>query len=442
MPYLKNVAPFISEYSVSTQSAAQSPTPFFYDISFYIIILVLLFIIMTILINNFKQMRLQQQSLNLTNTLTLVIPIIAIMFYCFICIKIGFTRQDSVHMQLSTTSLLMLVFILMLENEYIKSIFNLKTVKNSVLSLLSFFILYRMFFLFAFSLINVSILGPFSTFYLFSPKTLDKAHANYWESLHLEAKELAKDVPLDEIQGSVDFYPIEITTGLALGLNYNPRPMIITYTAYSPELQEANLAHLRKEDAPNYLFYSAGTLDNRVESLALGPSLLEIFSRYEVKAKTEKMGLILKRKDAPLTQIKKGEQKIHVKNIFNETFDIPLDDDRNFVVMTVDMQLSFAGKLLATILKGPRVMIDLINEDEVVTKRFIPTSAQTGFVISPRINSTDRTYQAFKDIETGSILNNHTTKKVRFHIDKYDIFFEWAYKKEAFITFTSYQLEK
>ena len=72
---------------------------------------------------------------------------------------------------------------------------------------------------------------------------------------------------MPQLNGDVDVYPWQQDVVFAYGLHYHPRPVIQSYSAYTPKLAEINAAFLRDgQSAENILF--------RVESFCMQyPSL-------------------------------------------------------------------------------------------------------------------------------------------------------------------------
>ena len=57
---------------------------------------------------------------------------------------------------------------------------------------------------------------------------------------------------------SVDVFPFEATLPLGRGMNFQPRPVPQTYVAMGKDLEGRNVAYMRSEQAPRYIFYVSG----------------------------------------------------------------------------------------------------------------------------------------------------------------------------------------
>ncbi|HEV3204922.1 MAG TPA: hypothetical protein VGY77_11085, partial [Gemmataceae bacterium] len=77
--------------------------------------------------------------------------------------------------------------------------------------------------------------------------------------------------------------PWDISIPLANGLNWNPRFVFQSYSAYSPELDEANARHYRSEEGPAFILYSHKAIDGQ-HPLTTDPlTWLELFRWYAIQ---------------------------------------------------------------------------------------------------------------------------------------------------------------
>jgi hypothetical protein len=105
----------------------------------------------------------------------------------------------------------------------------------------------------------------------------------------------AEDLSLIPRLSSVDSMPWDITDIPVNGLLYRPRPVIQSYSAYTPSLQELNRKHFLGKRAPTYLVMSSQSIDGRNHPDLDYPSLEVIASNYKIIGTGSKGSLILKR---------------------------------------------------------------------------------------------------------------------------------------------------
>lgn len=85
-------------------------------------------------------------------------------------------------------------------------------------------------------------------------------------------------LPLRE--GTADIYSHEQSDLIASGNRWNPRPVLQSYSAYTPALAWANRDHLQGPAAPDTIFFRAETIDGRLPALDDGPSWFALLEHY------------------------------------------------------------------------------------------------------------------------------------------------------------------
>ena len=121
-------------------------------------------------------------------------------------------------------------------------------------------------------------------------QVLQKLRQNGFVDLKIDAEDLSLIPRLS----SVDSIPWDITDIPVNGLLYRPRPVIQSYSAYTPSLQGLNRKHFLGKQAPAYLVMNAQSIDGRNHPDLDYPSLEAIASRYQIVGTGSKGSLILK----------------------------------------------------------------------------------------------------------------------------------------------------
>lgn len=186
--------------------------------------------------------------------------------------------------------------------------------------------------------------------------------------------------PLPAVPGSVDIFPVDQASLIAAGLDYRPRPVFQSYSAYTPKLAEKNRAFLAGPRAPDHLLFEIGAIDQRFPSLEDGAMWPEILARYQL-AEVGARYLLLNRRPIPRQSILTTLREVTVP--FGEKVVLsPLPDENIWV--EVDTQPSLIGKL-AAILTRPPVLHIILTDDtgRESSYRFIPGMGRAGFLISP-----------------------------------------------------------
>jgi hypothetical protein len=221
-----------------------------------------------------------------------------------------------------------------------------------------------------------SLLAPARLFY--DTGYLRKAYA---ENLG----EVRDTFPLPPIQGSVDVYPWNQAVLFAHGLQYDPRPVIQSYSAYTPELAELNAAHLRSTRAANNVLFDIDPTDMHFPSLEDGLSWPELLTRYDIQNMTNST-LLLKQSAMPrsfqLTPL--AELPVH----FNEPVTLPATGNTPLWA-ELEINKSLLGAVVSTLYKPPVLLLKVsLRGGPRFYYHLIPGMARSGFLLSPLIQDT------------------------------------------------------
>jgi hypothetical protein len=237
---------------------------------------------------------------------------------------------------------------------------------------------------------------------------------------------------LPGIDGNVDIYPWNQAALFANGLSYRPRPVIQSYSVYTPELAEMNAAFLRGTNAPDNIFFSPEPMDGHFPALEDGRSWPELLTRYDLVNPNLPGPLLLKRAANPR----------HCEKVFLAeaplTFDIPVTVPAAVdgpVWAEIEIDKSLAGDVLSALYKLPPLQLAVTLSDGRQTGfRLIPGMARGGFILSPFIGDQKSfsllvTPEGFHTLGTwdiqsitissdnrnGADLNYYKPKRIRFY---------------------------
>src|SRR5208283_5445446 len=82
------------------------------------------------------------------------------------------------------------------------------------------------------------------------------------EAYETNLTEIREIFPMPSMNGEVDIYSLNQASLFAHGLRYHPRPVMQSYSAYTPELAELNAAYLRNDHAASNLLFRMEWLDD------------------------------------------------------------------------------------------------------------------------------------------------------------------------------------
>ncbi len=181
---------------------------------------------------------------------------------------------------------------------------------------------------------------------------------------------------------SVDIYPYRQDILLANHLNWRPRPVLQSYSAYKPELAQLNAQHLLGPSAPRCVLFDVSPIDNRLATLEDAPSWPILLTRYRLSGLNGRF-LILNR-DAKASEVRDEELSQGTQRL-GKFFTLPALEQP--IWARIDIRPTILGRLMNILFKLPALEIELRTESGDVEKfRYVASMGQSGFLISPIIH--------------------------------------------------------
>jgi hypothetical protein len=208
--------------------------------------------------------------------------------------------------------------------------------------------------------------------------------------------DLRNQFPLPPIEGNIDAYPWNLDIIFAHGLIYHPRPVIQSFSAYTPELAQLNADFLRGENAPQNILIEGSssnerfpprddglTIDDRFPSLDDGLSWPELLTRYDVRD-AEVSFVLLKRSPHPRQFHLVPLEDISVN--FGEQIDVP-SATNGPIWASIELNHTWWGAVISTLYKPPILLLNVSTrrERQPFPKRLVPGMARGGFLLSPLV---------------------------------------------------------
>lgn len=202
--------------------------------------------------------------------------------------------------------------------------------------------------------------------------------------------------PLPPIEGNIDAYPWNLDVIFAYGLIYHPRPVIQSFSAYTPVLAQLNADFLRSEHAPQNILIEGSssnerfpprddglTIDDRFPSLDDGLSWPELLTRYDVRD-AEVSFVLLKRSPQPrqFHLVPLEDISLH----FGERIDVP-SATNGPIWARIELNHTGWGAVISTLYKPPILLLDVStrSQRQSFQKRLVPGMARGGFLLSPLV---------------------------------------------------------
>jgi hypothetical protein len=209
-------------------------------------------------------------------------------------------------------------------------------------------------------------------------------------------KERERESALPTISSRINNATIDIMSyqqGILLlnHMNWRPRPVFQSYSAYTAYLANRNAEFFRGPSSPEFLLYKVQPLDDRLPSTEDGLALFEIFRRYGPDA-TERSFLLFKKNSVSTPQNSEGEQLR--KEVIGFDQEIVIDRRFRYQQLRLDIRDTVPGRIRKLFYKPPYIFIKL-NMKSGITRRYrlLPALARNGFLLTPLILRTeDLTY--------------------------------------------------
>jgi hypothetical protein len=206
------------------------------------------------------------------------------------------------------------------------------------------------------------------------------------ERFALALAEIRIATPVPVLTGTTDIYSYEQAVLLASGNKWNPRPVIQSFAAYSPELSRLNECHLRDAGAPDNVLIAIQTIDGRLPSLDDGMSWPALLDNYVI-ASHDKRFVYLRR-----VQVMRTKSAFDVRfqglHRTGAKFTLPKMDGPAYI--EVDLKATLLGRLLMAAIRPPELRLILTLGDGTKREfRVIAGMMRTGFFVSPLVTTTD-----------------------------------------------------
>jgi hypothetical protein len=224
----------------------------------------------------------------------------------------------------------------------------------------------------------------FSVNNLLVPEELPGHTGNLRETYEKYLRDTRNTFPIPPTEGDVDVYPWNQATLFAHGVRYHPRPVIQSYSAYTPELAELNAAYLRSDRAASNILFEIRPVDDHFPPLDDGRSWPELLTRYDIK-NTNGTFVLLKRSTTPREYRLTLFKDIPVR--FGEPVMLPATDNGP-IWAEMEINQSLWGSAVSALYKPPilRLMASL-HDGRQLSFRLIPGMARSGFLLSPLVTN-------------------------------------------------------
>jgi hypothetical protein len=191
-------------------------------------------------------------------------------------------------------------------------------------------------------------------------------------------------------QAPIDVFGQRAGVALMNRMNFKPRPVFQSYSAYTPALQKANLDHYLGQSRPTFVLFDLEPIDNRFPTLEDAALLIHLLGSYEPIGSSN--GTLLLRERA------QGARKPILTSLdrFELRYDQPLplaNYGSRRIVARIDAKPSLAWRLLTFVWHAPPIKLIVKTADgRTQSYTFIPSMARSGFLLSPLVETNSDLY--------------------------------------------------
>ena len=208
-----------------------------------------------------------------------------------------------------------------------------------------------------------------------------------WPKIEFDAamSTLRKQASFPVLSGTTDIYSYNQSYLIASGNTWSPRPILQSYSVYTPELAEINRKHLLGNQAPNNIIFSVEPIDERIPSLEDGASWPILILNY--RPTQMKNNFLFLKKKAYISDIEQPLKLTSENHIFGELVNLP--ESKLPVFAQIEIKPTLLGRIANMLFKPSQLQITLVlNNDLKKQFRIIAGMAKSGFVLSPLIENT------------------------------------------------------
>lgn len=210
------------------------------------------------------------------------------------------------------------------------------------------------------------------------------------DSLQRQQNSINKELLLPNIQKTVGMSTVDLLSysqGIIIAnhLNYDPRPVFQSYTAYSENLQRINAMHFTGRKAPDFVMLDLQTIDNRLPTLDDALAILQILGHYRFVLQ-EKNYLLLKRiRGSPSEALVPRTNGSDItKASVGKPITLPAPQAGSASWARLFVHRTLLGKLYSLAFRDPIVKVEIeTSSGRTATYRLIRADAASGFMVGP-----------------------------------------------------------
>ncbi|MBX3725012.1 MAG: hypothetical protein KF823_03745 [Xanthomonadales bacterium] len=207
-------------------------------------------------------------------------------------------------------------------------------------------------------------------------------------TMHLETQDLPRSRGLLG-EARVDVHGWQQGLALTAGLNYHPRPVFQSYSAYSDTLARLNEAHLLDPArAPEAILLKLQPIDGRLASSEDPLALAATLRAYQPVDRES--GFLVMGRHAPAIPAQPAPSPENWRPLaVGEWIEVPRLA-AGPTLAHIEVRPSLTGRLFGLLLREPPLLLEMDIGDAVLTRRLPRSALPAGFVVTPLLENTER----------------------------------------------------
>ena len=223
---------------------------------------------------------------------------------------------------------------------------------------------------------------------------------------HDQMARIRARVGFPRLAGTTDIYSHDQLALIASGNTWNPRPVLQSYSAYTPALARLNRDHLLSRKAPDNVIFRVEPIDGRLPALEDGPSWPVLLQGYAPTGLLNDAVLLRRRASPPPAPTE------HRRSTHRHGDWIPVPAGGPITYARIHVPLSRWEALQSTAFKPGELQVRLRLKDGTERRfRLVRGMAAAGLVLSPLVETSaefgllyaDPKYLAHKRVEAFAV---------------------------------------
>jgi hypothetical protein len=223
----------------------------------------------------------------------------------------------------------------------------------------------------------------------------------------------------------IDIFPWDISLLYAYDLNWQPRPVIQSYTNYTSVLDKLTARHFLTEKKPDKLIYTPMTIDGRYALFDEPETFRTVLTNYSSIANNDTYLILEKNQQVNPVNM----EKIYtISTKTGEIIEVPFSED-SYVFMEIDWDFNFLGKIANFLFRTTTADIEIYLKNGSKSRyRLVHKNAINGLFVSKYVSNTQELKQVFDrdfipDITGVRILGRSLFYKNKIKVKYYKINF-------------------